>query len=207
MDSMSKTRLILIRHGETQWNREKRLMGISDIALTETGKLQAKAAGIYLKDYPIDIFYSSPLKRTRQTAESIRKHHQDSPIIYHNHLMERSFGILEGALYQESVTRFAMMDYDACWQFPMFRPPGGERLHDVSLRVKKFLKELYLNHKGKTSAIVSHGITLRIIIRESMSLPYRDLGFSLANTSITLLEGTPGHMRMHFLNHSADSGK
>jgi len=75
---MAKTTLLIIRHGETQWNKENRMMGISDIPLNHEGMTQAKEVATYLKDYPIDVIVTSPLIRAVQTAQEIHKHHSGS---------------------------------------------------------------------------------------------------------------------------------
>ena len=90
----------IIRHGQTNWNKEGRIQGKTDIELNEEGIKQAKEAKNILKDYPIDMIVSSTLKRAKKTAEIINEA-KNVPIIFKEALEERCFGEFEGKTQQE----------------------------------------------------------------------------------------------------------
>ena len=90
----------IIRHGQTNWNKEGRIQGKTDIELNEEGIKQAEEAKKILKDYPIDMIVSSPLKRARKTAEIINETRK-APIVLDKALEERGFGEFEGKIRKE----------------------------------------------------------------------------------------------------------
>ena len=89
-------KIYLVRHGETEWNRTNRFQGISDISLNARGKAQAEALAQALKDEPIDVVYSSPLTRARETAQAIRQFHPSSRYFEEEGLKEMDLGDFEG---------------------------------------------------------------------------------------------------------------
>jgi probable phosphoglycerate mutase len=99
--SQNRLRLLLIRHGETQWNRESRFQGIRDIPLNENGRLQAQQAADFLKKIPIHIGISSPMARPKETAEIILQYHPDVSLDLQEPLMEICHGLWEGKLESE----------------------------------------------------------------------------------------------------------
>ena len=134
-------KLIFIRHGQTDWNKEKKLMGQTDIPLNEEGLAQARAVAETLAG-DFDALYSSPLKRAYQTAEIISERLK-KPIIVREELKERGFGSLAGQSWDEiavatkedlkAVTKEERYD---------FRPWGGESAEDVTARLTAFLDDL-----------------------------------------------------------------
>jgi len=200
---MGTTKFILIRHGETIWNKERKMQGQTDIPLSEIGIAQANRVGIYLKNAPMDVLYTSPLKRAFVTAVSIHHYHKHIPLITHKSLKERLFGDLEGMVYEDIVTNYPRMAFNISWHYPHYQPPNGERLIDVQERIELLLKEILTQHKGKTVAIVSHGVTLRVFMKKLMDLPFSLAGdLSTGNTSCAFIEYDPiTKGRFHFINH------
>ena len=88
--------IYLIRHGETDWNRENRLQGREDIELNETGLLQSEACAAALRDVPADLILTSPLKRARATAEIISRAAGFTQVVVEQDLIERDFGSAVG---------------------------------------------------------------------------------------------------------------
>ncbi|XP_029351449.1 fructose-2,6-bisphosphatase TIGAR B [Echeneis naucrates] len=135
--------LTLIRHGETQYNREKLLQGQGvDTPLSERGAQQGEAAGQYLKDLTFNNVFTSNLQRAIQTAEIILKsntHCSGLEMVLEPLLRERSFGIAEGRP-KEDLKNMANAAGQSCREYT---PPGGETLDHVKLRFKKFLKVLF----------------------------------------------------------------
>ncbi|XP_072311239.1 fructose-2,6-bisphosphatase TIGAR B [Eucyclogobius newberryi] len=135
--------LTLIRHGETQYNRDKLLQGQGvDTPLSGTGLQQGQAAGHYLQDITFNTVFVSNLQRAVQTAELILRnstHCSGTEMILEPLLRERSFGIVEGRP-KESLKNMANAAGQSCRDYT---PPGGETLDQVKTRFKKFLSVLY----------------------------------------------------------------
>lgn len=134
--------LTIIRHGETQYNRDKLLQGQGvDTPLSDTGQLQAEAVGQYLKDLKFNNVFVSNLQRARHTAEIILRnnsHSSGTEMVLDPLLRERGFGIAEGRP-KEDLKNMANASGQSCRDFT---PPGGETLEQVRTRFKKFLKAL-----------------------------------------------------------------
>ncbi|XP_005740848.1 fructose-2,6-bisphosphatase TIGAR B-like isoform X2 [Pundamilia nyererei] len=135
--------LTFVRHGETQYNREKLLQGQGvDTLLSETGVQQAEAAGQYLKDIAFTKVFVSNLQRAVQTAEIILRnnsHCSGMEMVLEPLLRERGFGVAEGR-HKEYLKNMANAAGQSCRDYT---PPGGETLDQVKLRFKKFLKALF----------------------------------------------------------------
>ncbi|NLJ79709.1 MAG: histidine phosphatase family protein [Firmicutes bacterium] len=164
------TKLILIRHGETLWNLEKRYQGQGDSPLSPLGREQAEKTGKFLASEDISAVYCSDLKRAVLTAEAISKHHQMKPIITPQ-LREIAFGSWEG-LTQEEIKReypdiLAARDKDRL----NIRIPGAELPQEVVKRMRGVMEELPSKHKGQTIAIVAHGGSLRLTIASLLHIP------------------------------------
>ncbi|XP_057180415.1 fructose-2,6-bisphosphatase TIGAR B [Triplophysa rosa] len=135
--------LTIVRHGETQYNRDKLLQGQGiDTPLSDTGHKQAAAAGLYLKDLHFTNVFASNLQRAIQTAEIILRHNlhsSDMEMVLDPLLRERGFGVAEGRP-KEDLKNMANAAGQACRDYT---PPGGETLDQVKMRFKKFLKSFY----------------------------------------------------------------
>lgn len=158
------TRICLVRHGETEWNAERRIQGQIDIGLNEIGLRQAAAAGRWLKRAGIVALYSSDLKRARTTAEAIGAALGLVPNLVPE-MRERRYGIFEGLTYAEAQARFpdgyaAFEGRNADYDFE-----NGESLHDMYRRVTGKLKEIAAAHVGQNVVVVLHGGVLDIINR------------------------------------------
>lgn len=130
-------RLLLVRHGETDWNRDGRFQGQIDIPLNENGHKQAAQAGEFLKTVHIDAAVSSSMKRPKETAEGILKHHPEVTLETTEQLWEISHGEWEGMLETEIESGYPGMLAE--WQSKpeTVQMPGGENLEDVWRRAKK----------------------------------------------------------------------
>jgi 2,3-bisphosphoglycerate-dependent phosphoglycerate mutase len=158
------TQICLVRHGETEWNAERRIQGQIDIGLNATGRQQAVAAGRWLKSAGIVALYSSDLKRAWTTAQSIGAELGLEPTAVPE-MRERCYGIFEGLTYDEAKANHpdgyaAFEGRNADYDFE-----NGESLHAMFARVTGKLKELAARHSGETIAIVLHGGVLDIINR------------------------------------------
>jgi probable phosphoglycerate mutase len=186
------TRICLVRHGETEWNAERRIQGQIDIGLNETGLRQAVAAGRWLKSAGIMALYSSDLKRAWTTAQSIGAQLGLVPTPVPE-MRERRYGVFEGLTYDEAKANHpagyaAFEGRNADYDFE-----NGESLHAMFERVTGKLMELAALHPGETIAIVLHGGVLDIINRfvrgNSLETP-RD--FLIPNAGINWIAAVDG---------------
>ena len=160
--------LLLVRHGETHWNREKIFRGRADIPLGERGKKQAERVGDALKDRPLEAIYTSPLLRSVKTAEAIAAHH-DVPLSKVDEITDIDYGE-----WQSKALKQVMADYpDLCalWESAPHksRIPGGESLDEVKARALPAILNLADNHSGEI-AVVSHRVVLKVLILSLLGL-------------------------------------
>ncbi len=127
-------RLLLVRHGETEWNRQKRFQGQIDVELNATGLWQAQQVAEFLKATPIDQIITSPLLRPKQTAAAIRQYHPEVPFQLEDGLLEISHGLWEGKLETEIRASYGELLHQ--WQTTpeTVQMPEGENLHQVWAR-------------------------------------------------------------------------
>jgi broad specificity phosphatase PhoE len=164
------------------------MQGRTDIPLNTKGRHQAEEIAKHLKDVKFDFIYSSPLSRTHQTATIINSYHT-MDIHHDDDLMERGFGILEGKPYKEINAYHAALLFSQSWNWPDYRPSGGESINEVKTRANRFTGRLLQGHKGKTVLVVSHGVTLRILTAILLGIPPAlFMDHRLKNASLTLIE-------------------
>ncbi len=179
-------RLLLVRHGETEWNVQHRYQGRSDVPLSDVGRKQAKCLARRLGDEKFDAIYASDLKRAWETASMIEKK-VGIGIFSEPRLQEMNFGILEGLTFNEAQTRYP--DIMAAWLKDYNQPsPDGEPLKAFSARILSFIDDLQLKHADQTILIVAHGGPLSEIIRLILGLPAeRRWSFAMDNASLSEL--------------------
>lgn len=157
--------IYVVRHGQTDWNKQDRFQGKTDIPLNATGRKQAEATSEDLHDVLFDAVYCSPLVRARETCEIILKGNKffggptfpQAPL-FDNRIMERDFGDMEGK---------------DCKEYPADYPwwnvknemalPHGETIAQIRDRVTDFWNDLERRHKNQTILVVAHGGVLRIL--------------------------------------------
>lgn len=171
-------KLILVRHGETSWNKERRVQGSdSDIELNDTGLEQARKVANFLKDEPIDVIFSSPMQRARATAEAIASYHQ-VPVEFDQGLKELNVGELEGMSATNLRTTFSQFLMQWWQNGGATKLPSGESLIELQQRAWKVIEKLLERYKTSpehntetTVVVVSHYfITLAIVIK-ALNLP------------------------------------
>ncbi|WP_374948076.1 histidine phosphatase family protein [Agreia sp.] len=149
------TELILVRHGETDWNFTKRIQGSTDIPLNDTGRAQARAAAERLADEEWHAVVTSPLGRARETARILARRLGLGQPQVDDRLVERAYGEAEG------MDAAALRD-----RFPgMAGVPGLERRSDVTRRVLPALESIALEHPGERVLIVAHGGVIGSLVR------------------------------------------
>ena len=167
---MKKKILLLIRHGETDWNVLGKYTGQTDIPLNPTGEEQARETAKLLESSPPDVIFSSDLIRAFHTAEIISDH-LSVPVYKDKRLREIHQGEWEG-LHHDKIRSL----YEDKWLERKKNPltaaaPGGETIGDVIERVSEFLNEKSFDSKYRDIAIVAHGIILSLIKIISNDLP------------------------------------
>lgn len=189
---MSKTKIMLVRHGETAWNVEGRIQGHLDIPLNETGRAQAAAVGRHLVRENFDAIYSSDLIRAFRTASAVVKAPGED-IVRDARLRERHLGVLQGLTGEEALAK-----HPAAWKVFKSRDPallleGGESLGEFSQRIVGFVEEMLQVHAGGRVLVVSHGGALDAAYRHATGMPLsiaRD--FPIYNASINVLSRRDG---------------
>ena len=171
-------KLILLRHGQSQWNLENRFTGWKNVPLTEKGEAEAKKAGELIKKHNISIdrVFSSVLERANKTAEISIKKAELNNLLENNKIImtcseklnERDYGDLVGLNKQETADKFGK-DQVHIWRRSYdIPPPNGESLKDVVERVSPYFKENIkpLLDKGENILIAAHGNSLRAMMIE-----------------------------------------
>ena len=156
------TRLVLIRHGETDWNVEGRYQGQADPPLNERGVAQARHLAEALRKVGLDVLYSSPLKRAWQTATIVAEA-LHVPLYPEPRLMEIHQGEWQGRLRSEIAARYP--DVFQKWLTDPWHvtPPGGESLRQVQARVYAAVDEILARHPGQTVGLVTHRIPIALL--------------------------------------------
>lgn len=166
-----RTRLILVRHGETAANRELRYIGSRDDALTEHGHQQAELLAAALAPLPISAIYASPRQRAADTAAPIAVA-LGLPVITTSELRENGFGVWEGMSRAEVLTHSA--EYAALlrrWEADTrIAPPGGESITAMAERVTTFVAGLCAAHPGQTLLLVSHVGPIKAVISVALGV-------------------------------------
>jgi 2,3-bisphosphoglycerate-dependent phosphoglycerate mutase len=166
-----KTKLVLIRHGETAWNAEHRIQGRLDIPLSPRGMLQSARLAECLANEPIEAVYSSGQSRAWLTAAPLAAR-LGLQIIAEPRLRERCFGIFEGLTLEEIAERHPAEFVKWRERDPEWRPDGGESGQQLIDRVMSAVNEIGARHANQTVALVSHGGVLDVIYRAARVLQW-----------------------------------
>lgn len=163
----------LLRHGQTDWNLERRVQGQTNSQLTELGRQQARDASSKLKDIPIDHAFSSSSTRALETAQLILQG-RGIKLQSHDALREIRLGEWEGNLYDDIKERDPD-SYHKFWQDPsQFNVPGAETFHQLQERALKIVNELADKHHGRNILIVSHGAFIKSLLTYFEGRPLED---------------------------------
>lgn len=161
----SGIRIILVRHGETEWNRIRRFQGRSDLPLNQNGIEQAHALALALKDESFMAIYSSPLARAIETARLIGAFHPSTPLFEEEGLVEMDLGDFDGMEAQQWAAQYR--DFIEDWETnpSTLTMPGGESLQEVQQRAVDTLERIYQNYDpGSTLLICTHNFVIVSIL-------------------------------------------
>lgn len=197
---MSRKRILLVRHGKTEWNGLSRFQGKSDIPLNEEGRRQAGLLSARLEGWNPSVLFSSPLSRARETAGLLASGNSGLSPVLLDELSEMSFGLWEGRSIHEieSGTPESFLKWKASpFEFP---PPGGEDFSSVEPRVRAVLEKIF-SSDGDRIIVVSHGGILRAMLALLLDLPLRPVWrIKIANCSISGIDVGKKGASLAFLN-------
>src|SRR5262245_54367473 len=164
------TTLVLLRHGESQWNLENRFTGWVDVPLSDKGREEARAAGVKLKAYRFDRAFTSVLTRAIDTLGIVLDVIGQSgiPIEKDQALNERMYGELQGLNKTETAQKYGDHQVKLWRRSYDIKPPGGESLKDTAERVLPYYEKAIKPHilRGETILIAAHGNSLRALVME-----------------------------------------
>ena len=181
---MKETEIILIRHGETEWNSQKRMQGHSNSDLSEVGRGQIQELGELMKNVSFDHIYSSDSLRARQTAEAITQY-SGHTLQFDQRIREKNLGVFEGLTSTEAKERHPEI-------YRLFKTAGanyvideGESTQQLLERALEFIEEIRLRHPQERVVMVTHGGVVRVLMKHALGLsidsPTR---FIIKNTGI-----------------------
>ena len=171
--------LILLRHGQSQWNLEHRFTGWEDVDLTAAGEAEAKNAGRLMKDIHLDRVYTSTLTRSRRTAQLALSEAEAAgadvgdvkagegwKMTEHDALRERDYGDLVGLNKAETAEKYGAEQVHLWRRGFEIQPPGGESLADVVVRVRPYFEREIWPHvaTGENVLVAAHGNSLRAVL-------------------------------------------
>lgn len=182
-------KLYITRHGETEWNIQKRMQGWKNSNLTERGIANAKALGESLKETEFNRVYCSPLDRTKHTTELILNG-RDIEVVYEENLREIHLGEVEGLNQQEA--NAVHSDFSIhFWEKPhLYKAKSGEDFYQVRERVVKTLDKIIAENPTGNVLIVTHGVILKTIHSYFKNLPMERLWDPpfIYDTSLTIVQ-------------------
>lgn len=189
----------LIRHGETEWNKLRKIQGHTDIPLNDMGLLQAQRVAKRLSSYSLHHICSSDLLRAKQTAEEIAKYHPNRSIAHFHEFRERNYGQWEGHDL-EKMKRLYPEHEDGQ---KLGEKYGIERLEEMQERALNKLAELARFHPEKHMAIISHGGLINALLLSISEGEYGTGKTKLNNTSFNHISYEHGQWIIHVVNDSS----
>ncbi|MBO5093361.1 MAG: histidine phosphatase family protein [Lachnospiraceae bacterium] len=183
--------IYLVRHGETNWNKEGRVQGSEDIPLNEYGIELAEITSEQMKEIPVDVIFSSPLIRAQKTAEIMRRDRKIE-IITDARLREMGFGVCEGTLMKEAIADENNPLHNFISAPGLYEAKDGENFSDVIARARSFMEEVLLPAQGKyeTVMLTAHGAFIRCFLRCIEERPLSEFwnGVPQRNCAVTIIE-------------------
>ncbi|MEA1959309.1 MAG: histidine phosphatase family protein [Chloroflexota bacterium] len=179
-------KLILVRHGETEWNRQSRIVGHAEISLNDTGRRQASLLAQALLKEHVSAIYASPLRRTRETADEIARV-LGIGVVFDEALKEVDAGEVDGLTFKEVADRYS--DFFEVWMKgdPALKLPGGESVTDLQGRTWPSVKKIVSENNNGAVVVVSHTLAIMSIIASALEMDiayFRRLRLSIASISV-----------------------
>ncbi|WP_353892521.1 histidine phosphatase family protein [Proteinivorax hydrogeniformans] len=198
-------RLILVRHGQTKWNLQKKIQGSTDTELSQQGIEEGRLVAKRLSTWDIDYLYSSDLKRAAKTAQLISEYHpKPLPINYDIRLRESSFGKWEG-LTMKQVKEKYLKQYKSREETPHVNIPDGESFKSFSQRLAGFITQKKSQHLNCNIVAVAHSAVIKTILHNYLNLNWTTTKNSiyLSNCSISVLKFLPSKVVLERHNDTA----
>ena len=181
---MKKTEIILIRHGETEWNSQQRMQGHSNSDLSSVGQAQIQALGQWMKNVPFDLIYSSDSLRAKQTAEAITQF-SGHDLQFDQRLREKNLGVFEGLTSEEARERHPEV-------FRLFKTAGskyvideGESTQQLQDRALEIVEEIRIKRPEERVLMVTHSGFIRVVMKHSLGLSLETpTRFLIRNTGV-----------------------
>lgn len=194
------TRLLLVRHGRSEMNAQRRIQGWLDSPLDAVGRSQAEAVAQRLGLEAPETLYTSTLRRARETAEIIAAALGDVPLVDDERLRERNVGHIAGMTGEEVEVQFPGL-LKRWHENRMVTPPGGEQPRDFWERVVAAFDDITARHPDGTVAVVTHGGVLAIYMGHLLGLETGEWPpLSFDNTSLSVVELNGGRARIRLVN-------
>ena len=200
-------RLILVRHGQTEWNAGGRYQGQSNVALSDTGRKQARFLAERFPVRQLDAIYTSDLDRAKETAECVGKR-LGLTVYQEKAFRELSFGDWEGLTYQEISSRWPEEAEKLFTAPDELVIPHGETFRDLQKRALDKIYSLYERHIDQTVAVFAHGAINKTILAGLMHIPLHYL-WSLRqdNTAVNILRLDDGYVMVELINSTSHLGE
>jgi probable phosphoglycerate mutase len=182
-------RLIIIRHGESEWNRIGRYQGQADAPLSELGLRQAEALAGRLRNERLHAIYTSPLQRAARTAAAVARYHPDVPLYAEPALLEIDHGDWQGLMVDEVKERYA--DGLREWRMHPTRAqmPNGESFSNILKRVLDFKDRLLLEYPDRSVLISTHDVVVKILVSDVLGMNMDRINrIWVTNASISAIE-------------------
>ena len=186
-------KIVLVRHGETDWNLTGRFQGRSDVPLNQKGKEQANALALALRGESLAAIYCSPLVRAKETAHLIKAYHPSIPLHEEEGLVEMNLGEFEGIEGPRWAEKYA--DFREAWRDnpASVTMPGGESLQEVQARAMAALERISKAHPPDCTLLVcSHNFVILTILCHALEIPldrFRELKQGTAAMNVLYLQG------------------
>lgn len=182
-------RMIIVRHGESEWNRIHRYQGQADAPLSELGARQAEALGQRLRNEQLDAIYTSPLQRAALTAQAIARHHTSVPFFTEPAVLEIDHGAWQGKFVHEIAAEFG--DGLREWREHPTRAqmPGGESFSNILKRTLDFKERLCAACPDDTVLVSTHDVVVKILVADALGMNMDRLNrIWVTNASISVIE-------------------
>jgi broad specificity phosphatase PhoE len=182
-------RLIIVRHGESEWNRIGRYQGQGDAPLSDLGLRQAEALALRLADEPLDAIFTSALQRAAKTAEAIARYHRDTPFEHSPALLEIHHGDWQGLLADEVIERYGEGLREWREHPTRAQMPNGESFSNILKRVLDFKEYLCVAYSGRNVLISTHDVVVKILVADALGMNMDRINrIWVTNASISVIE-------------------
>ena len=196
------TRIYLVRHGQTAWNKEEIFRGRTDVPLNETGLREAQLAGEYFREMEIHAIYSSPLLRAWETAQKIADV-QRLEVRSLQGIIDMCFGEWEGQSLKDVQEKDGQRFQQWKNEPHLVKIPGGETLDEVRDRAMAVLEKTIKSHSGKTLLFVSHRVVNKVILCSILGLDNSHFWqIGQESTAINLIQHKEGKYVLSLLNEA-----